>query len=65
MPPQNPFLEGSFARVAEEITAFDRRSPAACPPGSADATCATGPTRSAWGDAGYRWFLGAGMVHGV
>jgi carotenoid cleavage dioxygenase-like enzyme len=79
MPEQNRFLEGSFAPVAEEITAFDLpvtgRVPAELtgrylrngpnPMGLDDPAARWPSATQAPSTASYHWFLGPGMVHGV
>jgi carotenoid cleavage dioxygenase-like enzyme len=79
MPEQNRFLEGSFAPVAEEITAFDLpvtgRVPAELtgrylrngpnPMGLDDPAARWPSATQAPSAASYHWFLGPGMVHGV
>ncbi len=70
MPDQNPFLEGSFAPVREEITAFGLPVTGNLPPELSGCYLRNGPNPMGLEDAGARWgeghwFLGDGMVHGV
>ena len=58
------FLQGSFAPVTDEVTAFDL--PVTGHPGRADGRyLRNGPNPLGLDDPGYHWFIGAGMVHGV
>ena len=70
MPEQNPFFEGSFAPVREEITAFDLPVTGTLPPELNGCYLRNGPNPMGLEDPGARWgdghwFLGSGMVHGV
>ena len=70
MPDQNRFLNGPFAPVAEEITAFDLPVTGTLPAGLNGCYLRNGPNPLSLDDPGYRfteghWFLGPGMVHGV
>ena len=70
MPEQNPFFEGSFAPVQEEITAFDLPVTGTLPPELNGCYLRNGPNPMGLEDPGARWgdghwFLGSGMVHGV
>lgn len=65
MPDKNRFLQGSFAPVAEEITAFDLPVTGTLPAGLSGRYLRNGPNPLGLEDPGYHWFLGAGMVHGV
>jgi carotenoid cleavage dioxygenase-like enzyme len=79
MPEQNRFLEGSFAPVAEEITAFDLPVTGRVPAELSGRYLRNGPNPMGLDDpagrwpsatqapsaASYHWFLGPGMVHGV
>jgi carotenoid cleavage dioxygenase-like enzyme len=59
------FLEGSFAPVAEEVTAFDLPVTGRVPAGLSGRYLRNGPNPLGLEDPGYHWFIGAGMVHGV
>ena len=61
----NRFLEGSFAPVTEEITAFDLPVTGQLPAGLSGRYLRNGPNPLDLDDPHYHWFLGAGMVHGV
>ena len=62
----NPYLQGNYAPVLEEVTATDLARDRRHPRGAGGATCATGPTRSSAPEpATYHWFTGDGMVHGI
>jgi carotenoid cleavage dioxygenase-like enzyme len=65
MPAHNRFLEGSFAPVTEEITAFDLPVTGQVPAGLSGRYLRNGPNPLGLDDPQYHWFLGAGMVHGV
>ena len=70
MPDTNPpnakrFLEGSFAPVSEEITAYDLPVTGQLPAGLNGRYLRNGPNPLGMDDANYHWFIGAGMVHGV
>jgi carotenoid cleavage dioxygenase-like enzyme len=65
MPEPSPFLEGSFAPVADEITAFDLPVTGRLPAELSGRYLRNGPNPLGLDDPGYHWFLGAGMVHGV
>ena len=70
MPEQNPFFEGSFAPVREEVTAFDLPVTGTLPPELNGCYLRNGPNPMGLEDPGARWgdghwFLGSGMVHGV
>ena len=70
MPETNPpdakrFLEGSFAPVTEEITAYDLPVSGKLPAGLSGRYLRNGPNPLGLDDPNYHWFLGAGMVHGV
>src|ERR1039457_4555619 len=65
MSADNRFLEGSFAPVAEEITAFDLPVTGQVPAGLSGRYLRNGPNPLGLDDPNYHWFLGAGMVHGV
>ncbi len=59
------FLAGAFAPVSEESTAFDLEVSGTIPPELTGTYLRNGPNPRVLDDAGYHWFLGAGMVHGV
>ena len=70
MPDPNRFLQGPFAPVQEEITAFDLPVTGTLPAGLNGRYLRNGPNPLGLEDPGYRfreghWFLGPGMVHGV
>jgi carotenoid cleavage dioxygenase-like enzyme len=65
MPADNRFLEGSFAPVTEEITAFDLPVTGQVPAELNGRYLRNGPNPLGLDDPNYHWFLGAGMVHGV
>ena len=64
MPGRNRFLEGPFAPVAQEITAFDLPVTGRVPAELSGRYLRNGPNPLGLEDPGH-WFLGAGMVHGV
>jgi carotenoid cleavage dioxygenase-like enzyme len=59
------FLQGSFAPVAEEVTAFDLPVTGSIPAELTGRYLRNGPNPLGLDDPNYHWFLGAGMVHGV
>jgi carotenoid cleavage dioxygenase-like enzyme len=59
------FLDGSFAPVTEEITAFDLPVTGRLPAGLSGRYLRNGPNPLGLDDPHYHWFLGAGMLHGV
>ena len=59
------FLDGPFAPVTEEITAFDLPVTGQVPAGLDGRYLRNGPNPMGLDDPGYHWFLGDGMVHGV
>lgn len=61
----SPFLQGSFAPVADEITAFDLPVTGRVPAELSGRYLRNGPNPLGLEDPGHHWFLGAGMVHGV
>jgi carotenoid cleavage dioxygenase len=65
MSAKNRFLEGSFAPVASEITAFDLPVTGSVPAGLSGRYLRNGPNPMGLDDPNYHWFVGAGMVHGV
>jgi carotenoid cleavage dioxygenase-like enzyme len=65
MSDQSRFLEGSFAPVAEEVTAFDLPATGRVPAELCGRYLRNGPNPMGLDDPSYHWFVGAGMVHGV
>src|ERR1700722_6536843 len=65
MPESSRFLQGSFAPVTEESTAFDLPVTGTIPAGLTGRYLRNGPNPLGLDDPNYHWFLGAGMVHGV
>ena len=65
MPANSRFLEGPFAPVTEEITAFGLPVTGRLPAGLNGRYLRNGPNPLGLDDPNYHWFLGAGMVHGV
>ena len=62
----NRYLEGPFAPVHEELTAFDLRVTGTIPPELDGRYLRNGPNPVTAPDpASYHWFLGEGMVHGL
>ncbi len=62
----NPYLEGNFAPVSEEVTAFDLPVTGSVPADLAGRLLRIGPNPVLPEDpATYHWFTGSGMVHGV
>lgn len=59
------FLEGNFAPVAEEVTAFDLEVTGAVPPALEGRYVRTGPNPLNADPSNHHWFTGDGMVHGV
>jgi carotenoid cleavage dioxygenase-like enzyme len=64
-PATSRFLQGPFAPVAEEVTAFDLPVTGRVPGGLSGRYLRNGPNPLGLEDPGYHWFVGAGMVHGV
>jgi carotenoid cleavage dioxygenase len=62
---RSPFLEGPFAPVAEEVTAFDLPVTGSLPTELSGRYLRNGPNPLGLDDPGSHWFLGPGMVHGV
>lgn len=63
---RNRYLEGNFAPVAEEVTAFDLPVDGVIPPELNGRFLRIGPNPVLPEDpATYHWFTGTGMVHGV
>ena len=65
MPVTTPFLQGPFAPVTEEVTAFDLPVTGRLPAGLSGRYPRNGPNPLGLEDPNYHWFVGAGMVHGV
>ncbi len=66
MAKSNPFLEGSFAPVSDEVTAFDLPVTGRIPAELNGRYLRNGPNPLGGADdPNYHWFLGPGMVHGV
>ena len=62
----SPYLEGNFAPVREELTAFDLPVTGTIPPELSGRLLRNGPNPVGHEDpATYHWFTGDGMVHGV
>lgn len=62
----NPYLEGNYAPVSEEVTAFDLPVTGALPRELSGRLLRIGPNPVLAADpATYHWFTGTGMVHGV
>ena len=64
-PDDHRFLEGPFAPVAEEVTAFDLPVTGQVPAGLNGRYLRNGPNPLGLDDPDYHWFVGVGMVHGV
>jgi len=65
MTARSHFLEGAFAPVAEEITAFDLPVTGRVPAELSGRYLRNGPNPLGLDDPDYHWFIGPGMVHGV
>jgi carotenoid cleavage dioxygenase len=65
MPDMQRFLQGPFAPLAEEVTAFDLPVTGRLPGELSGRYLRNGPNPMGLDDPGYHWFLGPGMVHGV
>lgn len=62
----NPYLEGNFGPVTEEVTAFDLRVTGEIPRELSGRLLRIGPNPIGTTDpAKYHWFTGNGMVHGL
>jgi carotenoid cleavage dioxygenase len=59
------FLQGAFAPVTDEVTAFDLPVTGRIPAELNGRYLRNGPNPLGLDDPGYHWFIGAGMVHGV
>lgn len=63
---ENPYLQGNFAPVTEEITATDLKVIGELPRELNGRYLRNGPNPFADADASkHHWFVGAGMVHGI
>ena len=62
---RNRFLEGPFAPVTEEVTAFDLSVTGQIPAELNGRYFRNGPNPMDLDDPNYHWFVGAGMLHGV
>ena len=65
MTTDNRFLEGPFAPVPKELTAFDLPVTGQIPPELNGRYLRNGPNPMNRDDPKYHWFIGDGMVHGV
>ena len=65
MPEHSRFLQGSFAPVTDEVTAFDLPVTGRLPAELSGCYLRNGPNPLGLDDPHYHWFLGSGMVHGV
>jgi carotenoid cleavage dioxygenase len=63
--PDNPYLSGNFAPVAEEVTAVDLPVLGSLPEHLDGRYVRNGPNPRHADPATYHWFTGDGMVHGV
>jgi carotenoid cleavage dioxygenase len=61
----NRYLDGNFAPVTEELTAFDLDVTGTIPEALNGRYVRTGPNPFAADDGTYHWFSGDGMLHGV
>jgi carotenoid cleavage dioxygenase-like enzyme len=61
----NPYLEGNFAPVEDETTAFDLPVTGEIPAQLAGRLLRIGPNPVAADPANYHWFTGSGMAHGL
>jgi len=61
----NPYLNGNFAPVTEEITAFDLDVTGQIPMELNGRYLRNGPNPRSADPASYHWFIGDGMVHGI
>jgi carotenoid cleavage oxygenase len=64
-PVRNRYLEGNFAPVPFEATAYALDVTGTLPPGLSGRYVRTGPNPIAADPANHHWFVGDGMVHGV
>jgi carotenoid cleavage dioxygenase len=60
-----PFVQGPFAPVTEEVTAFDLPVTGRIPAELSGRYLRNGPNPLGLEEPHYHWFTGAGMVHGV
>jgi len=65
VPATSPYLEGNFAPVQEEVTAFDLPVTGRIPAHLDGRYLRNGPNPMHADPATYHWFTGDGMVHGV
>ena len=65
MPETSRFLQGSFAPVTEEVSAFNLPVTGRVPAELNGRYLRNGPNPLGMDDPNYHWFMGAGMVHGV
>ncbi len=65
MAANNPYLEGNFAPVEDELTAFDLPVTGEIPAELSGRLLRIGPNPVAADPANYHWFTGNGMAHGV
>jgi carotenoid cleavage dioxygenase len=61
----NRYLEGNFAPVTDEVTAFDLEVTGTIPEALAGRYVRTGPNPLDADAGSYHWFSGDGMLHGV
>ncbi len=61
----NPYLQGNFAPIEDEITATDLKVEGEIPPELCGRLLRIGPNPVAAIPEQYHWFLGNGMVHGL
>ncbi len=61
----NPYLEGNFAPVQEEVTAFDLPVTGTLPASLDGRYLRNGPNPVQADPATYHWFTGDGTVHGI
>ncbi len=64
-PSGNPYLEGNFAPVADEVTAWDLPVDGTLPEALDGRYLRNGPNPRHADPATYHWFTGSGMVHGI
>ena len=63
--PTSRYLEGNFAPVTEEVTAFDLPVEGQIPEALHGLFVRNGPNPAVPPEGAYHWFVGDGMVHGV
>jgi carotenoid cleavage dioxygenase len=61
----NPFLQGNYAPVDTETTAFDLEVDGVLPPTLDGTLLRDGPNPGGPRGANHHWFLGDGMLHGI